>query len=102
MPQAAGPSEPPATPLVEPASNAVPAVPATNTVAVSNTASTLAAPAFRLQGIIYDPVRPRAIVDGQTVHAGSSVGGFRVKEISRDTLILEGTNGSRKELVLGR
>jgi hypothetical protein len=54
-----------------------------------------------LQGIFYDPTQPSAIVDGQTVYVGSRVEGWGVKEISKYTVTLEGTNGLQQKISLG-
>jgi hypothetical protein len=56
----------------------------------------------KVQGIVYDPVRPWAIVDGRTVFIGDRVREFRVKEIAKNTITLETTNGSQKKLGLGQ
>jgi hypothetical protein len=95
---------------VGPVSSPVAAAPAvvseTSVAAGSNSTPVPSIPAPppppKLQGIVYDPVRPWAIVDGRTVYPGSHVGNFRVKEISKDTVTLEGADGSRQKLVLGR
>jgi len=55
----------------------------------------------RLQGIFYDPVHPSAIMDGRSVSIGSRVGDLRVKEISKYTVTLEGTNGFLQKINLG-
>jgi hypothetical protein len=54
-----------------------------------------------LQGIVYSPTRPWAIVNGQTVQVGDWLGEFRVKAISPYGVILEKTDGSQKKLGLG-
>ena len=56
----------------------------------------------KLQGIVFDPARPWAIVDGKTVYAGDRVGEFLVKEISRSAVTLERADKTRKVLALGR
>ena len=81
--------------------NTPPPVAETNAVPGSNSVATVP-PRPHLQGIVYDPVRPWAIVDGKTVYPGDSVGHFRVKEISKGILTLEDTNGTRQELLLAR
>ena len=83
------------------ATNPPPPVVETNVAPASNTVAV--APARpHLQGIVYDSVRPWAIVDGKTVYPGDRVGEFRVKEISKGTLTLEDTNGTRQKLLLGK
>jgi hypothetical protein len=80
-----------------------PPTPAAETNAMPGSNSVAAVPARpHLQGIVSDPVRPWAIVDGKTVYPGDRVGHFRVKEISKGTLILEDTNGARQVLLLGK
>lgn len=89
--------EPAPTPQVE-------AVPTPSVMqATTNTEPEIPAPAPpKVQGIVYDPVRPWAIVDGRTVFIGDRVREFRVKEIARNTITLEATNGSQKKLGLGQ
>lgn len=58
-------------------------------------------PEPKLQGILFDPTQPSAIVDGKTVFVGSRVGGFRVTAISKNGITLK--NGTEaKVLRLGR
>jgi len=54
-----------------------------------------------VQGIFYDPVNPSAIMDGRSVSIGSRVGDWRVKEISKYAVTLEGTNGLLQKINLG-
>ena len=49
-----------------------------------------------------NPARPWTIMDGKTGYPGSRVGGFLVKEISKDAVTLDGADGSRQKLFLGR
>jgi hypothetical protein len=49
--------------------------------------------ALRLNGIMYDPKRPMASVNGKLVGVGDEVGGLRVKEISKDGVRLDGYEG---------
>jgi hypothetical protein len=49
-----------------------------------------------------NPARPWTIMDGKTVYPGTRVGGFLVKEISKDTVTVDGADGSRQKLFLGR
>jgi hypothetical protein len=49
--------------------------------------------ALQLNGIMYDPRQPMAIVNGKLVGVGDEVGGFRVKEISKDGVRLDGYEG---------
>jgi len=58
-------------------------------------------PEPKLQGVLFDPTRPCAIVDGNMVFVGDHVGGFRVITISRNSVTLkQGTE--TKVLTLGR
>jgi hypothetical protein len=54
----------------------------------------------RLQGIVYDPVHPYAIVSGKTVFVGDMVDGQHVTAISRDAVMLAG-NGRTNRLHVG-
>jgi hypothetical protein len=98
--------EPSATQQVESVSasgsDAPPMVSETNMAAGSNSIPVLPPSPFKLQGIVYNPARPWAIMDGKTVYPGSRVDGFLVKEISKDAVTLEGADGSRQKLFLGR
>lgn len=100
--QVANQPEPSPSPTVEsvsaPASNTAPV----SAAAISNAPPAPPSPALKLQGIVYDSVQPWAIVNGKTVHPGSRVGNFRVKEILQNTITLEDTNGSLKTLFLGK
>jgi hypothetical protein len=57
-------------------------------------------PEPKLQGIVYAPTQPWAIVDGLAVHVGDRLGEFRVKAISSRAVTLEKTDGSQKKLRL--
>jgi len=84
-------------------SNMSPAVVAASLiVVVTNTVPAPAPPPIRLQGIVYDPVHPWAIVNGRTVYPGSRVGDYLVKVISKNSLILEAADGSRRQLSIGQ
>jgi hypothetical protein len=48
----------------------------------------------RLQGIFYSATAPSAILDGKTVHPGDQFLQYRVKEITKSTVILAGPDGS--------
>jgi hypothetical protein len=56
-------------------------------------------PQFRLNGIIYTPALPSAIVNGVTVHVGDSVDGATVMSITPKHVNLQ-INGQRKTLDL--
>jgi hypothetical protein len=79
---AAAPAPPPAAPAPE---------------AIKSTAPKPA----RVQGIVYDPVHPYAIVSGKTVFVGDSVDGMRVTAISRDAVTLAG-NGQTSKIAVGQ
>ena len=64
-------------------SNAVPAVPPL--------------PEPKLQGILFIPTQPSAIVDGKTVFVGSRVGEFRVTAISKNDVTLK--NGTETKIL---
>ena len=67
------------------------AVADTNPPAISNAIveTTPSPPEPKLQGILFDPKRPCAIVDGAMFFAGDRVGGFRVTAISRHSVTLK-------------
>jgi hypothetical protein len=48
-------------------------------------------PPLKLQAVIWNPKRPSAIINGQTVFVGDAVRGLRVSAITRDTATLDGT-----------
>ena len=74
----------------ESVSNSTPAV--TNAPSVSNEVADVPPPPPppepKLQGILFDPTRPCAIVDGATVFVGDRAGEFRVTAISKDKVTL--------------
>ena len=53
----------------------------------------------RLQGIFYSPTKPMAIVDGKTVGPGDQFRQYRVKEITKYTVTLVGSD--KKEIKIG-
>jgi hypothetical protein len=55
----------------------------------------------RVQGIVYDPVHPWAIISGKTVYVGDLVDGMRVMAISREAITLVG-NGQTNKLTVGQ
>ena len=76
----------------------------TNTPSVSNEVAAVPPPPElppppepKLQGILFDPTRPCAIVDGSTVFVGDQVGAFRVTAISRNSVTLK--NGAGKKVL---
>jgi type II secretory pathway component PulC len=48
---------------------------------------------WNLDGILYDPVSPAAIINNQIVHAGETVDGAQIKKINRNSVILD-NNGN--------
>jgi len=71
---------------------------ATNTTSVSNEVAAVPPPPPpepKLQGILFDPTRPCAIVDGATVFIGGRVGEFRVTAISKDKVTLKSGTGTK-------
>jgi hypothetical protein len=86
---------------IEVVSNSPPVV--TNAPSSSNAVPVVPPPPPepKLQGILFDPTQPSAIVDGKTIFVGSRVGGFRVTAISKNDVTLK--NGTEtKVLRLGR
>lgn len=57
-------------------------------------------PPPRLQGILFDPARPSAIVSGKSVFVGDYVGDMRVYQITKSGIMLVG-DGITNELFLG-
>jgi len=45
---------------------------------------------IRLQGIIFDPVRPSAMINGRTVFVGEMYGEFRLAAVDRSSATLVG------------
>ncbi len=47
---------------------------------------------WHLSGILWDPARPLAIINGQTVQVGDQLGAYRIVSITRETVtISDGT-----------
>lgn len=57
-------------------------------------------PAFKLQGVAWNPLTPLAIVNKRTVGVGETVDGFRVDRITADGVVLVGPDGEPMELRL--
>lgn len=57
-------------------------------------APTLAPPSFALQGIVWDGPRPKAIIEHQIVGVGETVGGYLVKSITKDGVLLSGAQAN--------
>lgn len=73
-------------------------IPATNQPA--KPVAAMAPAPLKLQGIMANPDRPSAIVNGQTVLVGDRVGDFRVKAIRSNAITLQKPDGSLKTLNL--
>lgn len=54
---------------------------------------------LKLEGIFYDPVDPRAVVNGRTLKLGGTVEGFTLVVVEEDRVVLE-REGRRYELTL--
>ena len=74
----------PAELVSTPMTHTVPATPATN----PPPAAPMEEPP-KIQGIIFSATRPLAIVDGKTVNVGDRVGDFQVKQILKDSVVLQ-------------
>jgi hypothetical protein len=68
--------------------------------AMMTDAGPAAPPVFRLQGIVWHPTAPLAIVNKHTVGVGESVDGRRVERITREGAVLAGPDGDLLELRL--
>jgi len=82
-------SSPAAAAAPPPAPAAAPA--ATGAIAVAAPPTPPPAPQLdppRLQGIVFHPTRPWAIIGGKSVFVGDKVGGFRVREIKANHVTL--------------
>ena len=97
---------PPATALKRPLPRQIKSVlVVTNTPSVSNVVAVVPPPPPppepKLQGILFDPTRPCAIVEGKMVFVGGRAGRFHVTAISKNDVTLE--NGTEKKVLkLGR
>jgi hypothetical protein len=58
-------------------------------------------PVPRLQGIFYSTTAPTAILDGKTVRPGDQFKEFKVKEISKYTVILIGPDSKEIQVGMG-
>jgi hypothetical protein len=52
----------------------------------------------KLQGILYDPVYPEAIVNGKTLRIGNAIGNYRVKAITKFAVTLTDTKGVETDI----
>lgn len=91
--------EPPA-PAPDPVVAAVDDDPVADPAEAMPEAGPPAPPVFRLQGIVWHPTAPLAIVNKRTVGVGESVDGHRVERITREGAVLAGPDGELLELRL--
>lgn len=75
-----------------PVAEAVPAVTPT-----TNSPSSVAPPppAFKLQGIVFNPRMPSAVVNGRTLFIGDRIRDFHVKTITQDSVTLVGATQTK-------
>jgi hypothetical protein len=57
-------------------------------------------PLPKVQGIVFSPAKPWAIVNGKTVFIGDSIGNLRVKKILRNSVVVVG-GGRTNQLFIG-
>lgn len=57
-------------------------------------------PALRLQGISFNPTKPSAIINGNTLFVGENVAGWTVTAISNQTVTLQDESGQTNTLSL--
>ncbi len=80
----------------------VPPAPAAQTTSITSAPPVVAAPTPdlpKLQGIFYSTTAPTAILDGKTVAPGDQFNNFKVKAITKYTVILIGPD--KKEYTVG-
>jgi hypothetical protein len=61
-----------------------------------------AEPLPKVQGIIFDSIHPTAIVNGQTIGVGDSVGDLLVKQILKNSIVFQRPDGSQETLKIGQ
>ena len=79
---------------VEPVKTNPPAMTVTNTPPVEQLP--------KIQGIIFDPAKPWAIVNRKTVYVGNKVGDYTVKAITRNSVTFQRLDGSLQEIKLAQ
>jgi hypothetical protein len=52
-------------------------------------------PRLKLQAIIYNPAQPSAMINGQTLFLGDSLGSFKLVRVTPDAATLQGPTGIR-------
>jgi hypothetical protein len=60
--------------------------PRTQALAGATSVALAEPPALKLQGIVFHPTRPSAVISGKTVFIGDKAGDFRVTAIGRDSV----------------
>ena len=80
----------PAIPPERTASNSL-AISATTIEAPATPSQPPAKPVFRLQGIVFHPTRPSAVINGKTVFVGDKIADKRVFAIDVDTVTVAGS-----------
>jgi hypothetical protein len=90
-----------AEPAPAPAVQAAAPVPAPKPPVAAPAAQSTAPKPALVQGIVYDPANPYAIIGGKTVFVGDTVGAMHVTAISPDAVTLVG-NGQTKQLRVGQ
>jgi hypothetical protein len=89
---------PPLAPASTPETNSLlPPVADTNPPPSSSTAEQPP----KVQGIIFNAARPVAIVDGKAVSVGDRVGDFQVKQILKNSVIFQRSDGSQQTQEIG-
>jgi hypothetical protein len=83
-----------------PATTVQPEIVVTNPPPVAE-AAVAKSPPLKLQGIFYDPKRPSALINGQSVIVGEHLGDFEVVAITQRSATLVG-GGATNVLALGR
>ncbi len=86
LPNATAPLKQPAETTSEPSVGSTTATNGTNSVTAALQPAKPALP--KLQGIVFNPRRPSAVINGKTLFVGDRVAGFRVMAIGRDTATL--------------
>ncbi len=86
----AGTGSAPAAALSPLATNASPVALVTSNATPVGDAAPPKPPAMKLQGIIFDPKRPSAVINGRTVFIGDRIHGMRVVAITSGTATLVG------------
>ena len=93
-PASVGNQTTPIAPIASSSSASAPPMPLGGTTATNKTESTAIQPPrpapLKLQGIIFNPRKPSAVISGRTVFVGDSIGDARVIAIRQSSAILAG------------